>query len=113
MTALTFAMSMIRWIAARVGVPAALHGFGGVAAVAAIILGGALYVRHEIVAAATAKADRTCEARIAAADKVKQDEEEARAKTAEDAADGIRHAGTRATLERVCTGDAACRDRPH
>lgn len=100
-------------VGALSGVPAAFTGIVKVIAAVAVLLGCLRHVKTQIAETATAKADARCEVRVAAILSTQSTEAEIRVETADDAAESVARADTRALLERVCKGDAACRDRPN
>lgn len=100
-------------IAAIAGLPAAFSGVAKVIAIVAAVLGGLLWLRHDITSTATATANVKCEQRIAATEKTQTTEADNRAEKADDAAEAVARAHARADLERVCKGDPTCRDRPN
>jgi len=93
------------------GVPSAFAGIAKVIAVVAALAGGLWYVKSQIAETATAKAEAQCEVRIAAIQSTQATEAQSRVDNADDAAEVVARADTRAQLDRVCKADPACRDR--
>ena len=95
------------------GLSSVFAGIVNVSAIVAAVLATGWFVKSQIAETATANANARCEVRVAAIQSTQSTEAENRVEAADDAAEAVAGADTRADLRRVCQGDPACRDRPN